>query len=40
MPDDATEGVAEQNSRPQPIIDLHAPVTAFMFGCSGTDVGK
>ena len=28
MPDDATEGVAEHNSRLQPSINLHAPVTA------------
>ena len=40
MPDDATErfteGVAEYSSRLQPSINLHAPVTAFMFSCSGT----
>ena len=36
MPDDATEGVAEHSSRLQPTINLHAPVTAFMFSCSGT----
>ena len=36
MPDDATEGVAEHSSRLQPSINLHAPVTAFMFSCSGT----
>ena len=38
MPDDATEGMAEHSSRLQPSISLHAPVTAFMFSCSGTDV--
>ena len=38
MPDDATEGVTEHSSRLQPTISLHAPVTAFMFNCSGTDV--
>ena len=36
MSDDATEGVAEHSSRLQPSINLHAPVTAFMFSCSGT----
>ena len=36
MPDDATEGVAEHSSRLQPSINLHAPVTALMFSCSGT----
>ena len=36
LPDDATEGVAEHSSRLQPSINLHAPVTAFMFSCSGT----
>ena len=34
MPDDATEGVAEHSSRLQPSINLHAPVTAFMFSWS------
>ena len=38
MPDDVTEGVAEHSSRLQPSINLHAPVTAFMFSWSGTDV--
>ena len=38
MPHDATEGVAEHSSRLQPSINLHAPVTAFMFSCSGTNV--
>ena len=37
MLDDATEGVAEHSSRLQPSINLHAPVTAFMFSCFGTD---
>ena len=37
MPDDATEGVAEHSFRLQPSIILQAPVTAFMFSCSGTD---
>ena len=36
MPDDATKGVAEHGSTLQPSINLHAPVTAFMFSCSGT----
>ena len=36
MLDDATEGVAEHSARLQPSINLHAPVTAFMFSCSGT----
>ena len=36
MPDDATEDVAEHSSRLQPSINLHAPVTAFVFSCSGT----
>ena len=36
MPDDATEGVAEHSSRMQSLINLHAPVIAFMFRCSGT----
>ena len=36
IPDDATEGVAEHSSRLQPTINLHAPVTAFMLSCSGT----
>ena len=36
MPQDATEGVAEHSSRLQPSINVHAPVTAFMFSCSGT----
>ena len=38
MPDDAIEGVAEHSSRLQPSINLHAPITAFMFSCSGTGV--
>ena len=28
--------VAEHSARLQPSINLHAPVTAFMFSCSGT----
>ena len=39
MPGDATEGVAEhssRSSRQEPSINLHAPVTAFMFSCSGS----
>ena len=32
MPADTTETMAEHSTR------LHAPVTAFMFSCSGTDV--
>ena len=32
MPDDTTESVAEHSSRLQPLINLHAPVTAC---CSG-----
>ena len=31
MPDDATEGVAEQLLRLQPPIDLHAPVTYSLY---------
>ena len=40
MPDDATEGVVEHSSRLQRSINLnlHAPVTAFMFSCCVTDV--
>ena len=34
---DATEGVVE-HSWLLPHINLHVPVTAFMFGCSGSDV--
>ena len=34
MPDDATEYVAEHSSRLLPSINLHTPVTAFMFSCS------
>ena len=30
------DGVAEHRARLQPSINLHAPVTAFMFSCSGT----
>ena len=30
--------MAEHCSKLQPSINLHAPVTAFMFGCSGDDV--
>ena len=37
MPDDAIECVAEHSSRLQPLINVHASVTAFMFSCSGTD---
>ena len=36
MPADPTETVAEHRARLQPSINLHAPVTAFMFSCSGT----
>ena len=38
MPDNATEGVAKHSSKLQLSINLHAPVTAFMFSCSVTDV--
>ena len=38
MPDNATEGVAEHSSRLQPLINLHASDTTYMFSCSGTDV--
>ena len=34
MPPDATP--VEHSARLQPSINLHAPVTAFMFSCSGT----
>ena len=37
MPADATEGVTEHSSRVQPSINLHAPVTAFMYSCSVTN---
>ena len=38
MPDDTAEPVAEHYvARLQPSINLgHAPVTAFLFSCSGT----
>ena len=36
MPADTTEGVTEHSARQQPSMNLHAPVTAFMFSCSGT----
>ena len=36
MPADTTETVAKHSARLQPSINLHAPVTAFMFSCSGT----
>ena len=36
LPNDVTEGMAEHGPRLQPSINLHAPVTAFMFSCSGT----
>ena len=36
MPADTTEFVAEHSARLQPSINLHVPVTAFMFSCSGT----
>ena len=35
MPADTTETVAEHSARLQPSINLHAPVTASMFSCSG-----
>ena len=48
MPDDTTESVATHSSRLQPTInrllnlDMHVhilnPVTALMFGCSGTQI--
>ena len=38
MPADTTETAAEHSARLQPSISLHAPVTAFMFSCSGTNV--
>ena len=40
MPDDTTESVAAHSSRLQPTINncLHAPVTALMFGCYGTQI--
>ena len=37
MPDDATEGVVKHSYRLQTSINFHAPGTAFMFSCSGTD---
>ena len=36
MPAGTTEFVAEHSARLQPSINLHAPVTAFMFSCSST----
>ena len=33
-----TEGVVEYSSMLQPSNNSHAPVTAFIFSCSGTDV--
>ena len=36
MPADTTETVVKHSARLQPSINLHAPVTAFMFSCSGT----
>ena len=36
MPDDATERVVEHSARLQPSINLHAPITAFMFSFSGS----
>ena len=38
MPDDATEGLAKHSYMLQTLINFHAPGTAFMFSCSGTDV--
>ena len=40
MKDDTTEGVAEHISRLQPSINLHAPVTTFMFSCSVMCIGQ
>ena len=37
MPDDAIESVATQLEAAT-INHLHAPVTALMFGCSGTQI--
>ena len=37
-PVDTTETVAEHSARLQPSINLHSPVTAFMFSCSGTQM--
>ena len=37
MPADTTETVAEHSAWLQPSINLHDPVTAFMFSCSGTN---
>ena len=36
MPDDAMK--VWPNTGLQPSVNLHAPDTAFMFSCSGTDV--
>ena len=36
MPDETTETVVEHSARLQPSINLHAPVTAFLVSCSGT----
>ena len=38
MPVETTEAVAEHSTRLQPSVNLHAPVTVFMFSCSGTNL--
>ena len=34
MPDDPIEGVAEPAFKLQPSVNVHAPVTTFMFSCT------
>ena len=38
MAADTTETVAEHSARLQPSINLHAPVRAYMFSCSSTQI--
>ena len=38
MPADITKTVAKHSAKLQPSINLHAPVTAFMFNCTGTNL--
>ena len=37
MPDDATDDVAKHSFRLQPLINLHAQITAIIYSRSGTD---
>ena len=38
IPDDATESVTKHSTKLQPTINLHAPVTIFVFSISGPEV--